>query len=338
MPRATRPVESGSPRSARSFGRVVLALALVAACAAEESPTSGLGRFDGERALLDLADLVAIGPRPAGSSGAGRTRRLISERLRQAGWRVETRPFTVESPSGEVVEMANVIGILEGQVPERILLVTHYDTKDIPGIRFVGANDGASGVALLLELARQLASRRPTLTHWLVFFDGEEAFGPTITADDGLYGSSALARELEAAGELDQLRAVVLVDMVADADLNLTHDVGSSPRLQRLLQSVARDAGLEGALDPHSRLLVVDDHSPFMQLGVEPVLALIDFQFGARSSPGPYWHTERDNLSSVSADSLNTVGKLTVELTERIDSDFRATTGRSAVPQRDPTL
>jgi hypothetical protein len=120
--------------------------------------------------------------------------------------------------------------------------------------------------------------------------------------------------------------------MVADADLNLTHDVGSSPRLQRLLQSVARDAGLESALDPKSRLLVVDDHSPFTQLGVEPVLALIDFQFGARSSPGPYWHTERDNLSSVSADSLNTVGRLTVELTERIDSDFRATTGRSAVP------
>ena len=332
MPRATRPVESESPRSARSFARAVLALALVAACAAEESPDSVVSRFDGERALLDLVDLVAIGPRSAGSSGAERARRLIGERLRQAGWRVETRPFAVESPSGEVVEMANVIGILEGQVRERILLVTHYDTKEIPGIRFVGANDGASGVALLLELARQLASRRPALTLWLVFCDGEEAFSPTITADDGLYGSSALARQLEAAGELDHIRALILVDMVADADLNLTHDVGSSPRLQRLLQSVARDAGLESALDPHTRLLVVDDHTPFVQLGVEPVLALIDFQFGARSSPGPYWHTERDNLSAVSADSLNTVGKLTVELTERIGSDYRATTGRSAVP------
>jgi hypothetical protein len=352
MPRATRAVESERPtgaegpgtarppRATRALARasLALALALVAACALEDSPPPAAAAFDGDRAFSDLVDLVAIGPRPAGSGGAERARRLIGDRLRQAGLRVEIRPFTIESPSGESVEMANVVGVLEGEREERILLVTHYDTKRIPGIRFVGANDGASGVALLLEVARQFGPRKLPFTLWLVFCDGEEAFGRTIAAGDGLYGSTALARELEREGELDHIRALILVDMVADADLNLTHDLGSSTRLQHLLRRVARDAGLESALDPHTRVPVVDDHTPFARLGVEPVLALIDFEFGARSIPGPYWHTEHDDLDSVSAESLNTVGTLAVELIERINSDFVAKTGRSAVPQRDPAL
>jgi hypothetical protein len=350
MPRATRAVESerpagargrrtgGRPRLTGALLRTSLALAVLAACALEDPPPRDAGPFDGDRAFSDLADLVAIGPRPAGSSGAERARRLIGDRLRQAGWKAEIRPFVAESPSGEAVEMANVVGVLEGAREERILLVTHYDTKRIPGIRFVGANDGASGAALLLEVARQLGTRKPPFTLWLVFCDGEEAFGQAITARDGLYGSTALARELQREGELDHIRALILVDMVADADLNLTLDLGSSARLRHLLRRVAREAGLESALDPHSRVLLVDDHTPFARLGVDPVLALIDFEFGARSSPGPYWHTERDDLDAVSAESLNTVGTLTVELIERINSDFVDKSGRSAVPQRDPAL
>jgi hypothetical protein len=323
MPSGVRRVERVAPRVAFAAAASLLAgLGLLLACGDAEPEahvSRGAERFDGARAFADLRDLVAIGPRPSGSPGAERTRQLIRERLRQAGWRVEEHDFEVVAPNGRGVEMRNLIGVLPGRRPERVLGVTHYDTKQIPGVRFVGANDGASGVAVLLEVARQLGSSPREHSHWLVFFDGEEAFGPEITADDGLYGSRALAERMQEADELGTIRALVLVDMVGDADLNLTHDLGSSSRLRRLLYEVARDRGLAGVLDGGTRLQVVDDHTPFARRGVQPVLALIDFQYGARVTPGPFWHRARDDLSAVSAESLNSVGTLTVELLERLD-------------------
>jgi Zn-dependent M28 family amino/carboxypeptidase len=210
-----------------------------------------------------------------------------------------------------------VIGRRAGTAPGRVLAVTHYDTKALPGARFVGANDGASGVAVLLEVARQLGARPLAHETWLVFFDGEEAFGPTITADDGLYGSRALAKRMADDGSLAEVRALVLVDMVADADLILTPDLGDAPRLAGLLREVARERGLEAALDPRAALPIVDDHTPFAEAGVD-TLALIDFQFGARRTPGPLWHTARDDLAAVSEASLNTSGQLAIGVLGRL--------------------
>ena len=276
--------------------------------------------FDGVRAFRDLLELVEIGPRPAGSEGAARARDLIRQRLRQAGWKVEQHDFRAVTREGSELELSNLIGIREGvRRDQRILLVTHYDTKRLEGERFLGANDGASGVALLLELARQLAARPLAFTIWLVFFDGEEAFGRSITEWDGLFGSRALVDRMVDEGTLDEIGALVLVDMVADRDLNLAVDRSSSPALRAILSEEAEALGLEELIDPEVTLHVVDDHTPFVVSGVEEVLAVIDFQFGARRTPGPYWHTVRDDTFAVSAESLNSVGRLVVQTVVRIE-------------------
>jgi hypothetical protein len=279
--------------------------------------------FDGARAFADLEALVRIGPRPAGSPGAARARELIHERLRQAGWPVEEHAFEVTPPGAKPVAMVNLIARRDGASPERLLLITHYDTKHIPGIDFVGANDGASGVAVLLELARVLSAAELALTTELVFADGEEAFGVSITAQDGLYGSTALAERMQKDGSLAQVRSVILVDMVGDRDLNLVVDLGSSRLLRDIFAREAAALGQGGIVDANAIMGVVDDHTPFADRGVEHVLALIDFQFGARVSPGPLWHTAGDALDAVSAASLNSVGSVLVESVRAIEEHWR---------------
>ena len=192
--------------------------------------------------------------------------------------------------------------------------------------RMHGANDAASGVALLLELARLLPSRSPEVTYELVFFDGEEALGRNISQRDGLYGSRALARSLAETGELVQIAAFLLVDMVADRDLSLTPDRGSASWLQQALQQAA-DRIDPGLIDRTASLFLVDDHTPFRDAGLKDVLAVIDFQFGARTTPGPSWHTEADHLESVSAESLNRVGRLVVETLDAVERKVLAASG-----------
>jgi hypothetical protein len=304
----------------------VLALLFAVACGESERATPaapGAAAFDGARAFADLEALVRLGPRPAGSPGAEKARALIRERLRQAGWMVEEHAFEARPPAASPVPMVNVIARREGASPERVLLITHYDTKDIPGIAFVGANDGASGTAVLLELARVLAAAPLPLTTELVFADGEEAFGVSITEQDGLYGSTALAERMQADGSLAQVRSVILVDMVGDRDLNLVVDLGSSPLLRDIFSREARALGRGDIVDESAIMSVIDDHSPFARRGVEHVLALIDFQFGARISPGPLWHTAGDDLDAVSAASLNSVGGVLVEAVRAIEEHWR---------------
>jgi glutaminyl-peptide cyclotransferase len=227
--------------------------------------------------------------------------------------------------------MVNLIARLEGSGQKRIALATHYDTKLIPGVPdFAGANDGGSGTAVLLELARVLGrSPQRAAGYSLLFFDGEEARGPRITSEDGLYGSRALAREMQASGELDSLGAFVLVDMVGDADLDLSLDSASAPELVELVREAASALGVEGALAGPA-VALIDDHVPFVERGLSPVLALIDFRFGARWMPGPRWHTAGDTLEAVSVESLNTVGRLLVEFLARLEGRLRAGTVQSA--------
>ncbi len=333
---ARRRVPSGhdAERAAVLKLRALLLLAsLLVACgerAADTPPAAARLAFDGARAFADLEALVRIGPRPAGSEGAARARELIRERLRQAGWPVEDHAFTAQPLGSAPVPMVNLIARHAGASAERLILITHYDTKLIPGVEFVGANDGASGTAVLLELARVFAAEPLPLTTELVFADGEEAFGPNITEHDGLYGSTALAERMQADGSLAQVRSVILVDMVGDRDLNLVSDLGSSPLLRGIFARAAASVGHGAIVDERALMAVVDDHTPFQRRGVEHVLALIDFQFGARVSPGPLWHTARDDLSAVSAASLNAVGMALVEAVRAIEEHWRIADGTGA--------
>ena len=305
-----------------------LSLALVCLCAAAAcgdraaappvaAAAAATADFDGARAFKDLEALVELGPRPAGSEGAAQARALIRERLKQAGWRVETHDFSVPRPGASAVAMTNLIAHRGSASGPHTLLITHYDTKNIPGMKFVGANDGASGVAVLLELARVTAADPGSAQLELVFFDGEEAFGKNIDQNDGLYGSKALAERMAKDGSLAQVKAIVLVDMVGDSDLNLATDLRSAPELRKAFEAAAARLGLPPPFDPAQEMGVIDDHTPFQEHGVEQALALIDFQYGSRRSPGPRWHTASDTLDAVSAQSLDRVGKILVEMLRR---------------------
>ena len=203
--------------------------------------------------------------------------------------------------------MANVVAMVPGRRRDVIMLGGHYDTKAFKEFRFVGANDGGSSSALLLELARALAAAPREYTYWLVWFDGEEA-RVAWTAADSLYGSRHLAAELQHAGRLP--RAMVLVDMIGDRDLGILRDTYSTRWLREIVWATAARLG-HGRHFLGTEMGVEDDHAPFLRAGV-PALLLIDFDY-------PPWHTADDTLDKVSARSLAVVGDVVLEALPSIE-------------------
>jgi hypothetical protein len=282
--------------------QVVLGITLVALVATDNLPFVGDGdadgsparpsvvhvdRFDGEAAFRLLRRQVEMGPRPAGSPTSQRLARLLK--------RVVPRGRYQEVPGG----LRNVIGTVRGREPGYVVVGAHYDTKDIPG--FVGANDGASGTAVVAELARSI--RRPRHTVKFIFFDGEES--PRGAPDDdfeeeGLRGSKV------AAPAFADARAMVLLDFVGDRELTIHYESNSSRALWRRLRAAARRVGAIGVFPPGNQGPVSDDHLPFIREGV-PSIDLIDFDF-------PCWHRRCDNLRVVSERSVDAVGETIYEL------------------------
>jgi len=254
----------------------VLASALALAAPAAD-------RFDGARALQDVRMQVALGPRPAGSAASQELARRIVARIPKGHFQAV--------PGG----LRNVVGRIPGRDRKRTVIVgAHYDTKDLPG--FVGANDGASGVAVLLELARTIRPRtvRPNVV--LLFFDGEEK--PRADGDfleEGVRGSRAAVRLFK------RRWPVVVVDMVGDRTLSIPREAGSDARLWRRIRSAAVRVGATSAFPAQTAPVVLDDHTPFQQAGF-PAVDIIDFTF-------PCWHLACDDLGAVSARSLDRVGE-----------------------------
>ena len=285
--------------------RTLLLASLLALALASPAPGQA-PRFDGAAALRHLERLVAIGPRPAGSPAAARTREYIVTELKRSGLEVRVEAFDVETPHGRL-GMANVVAVRPGRRPQVILLGGHYDTKWFREIRFVGANDGGSSTALLIELARSLAAGPREFTYWVVFFDGEEA-REAWTAQDSLYGSRRLAEDLRRAGRLPQ--AVIVADMIGDRDLGIRRESSSTPWLTDLLwQSAQRLA--HGKHFLAETIAVEDDHAPFLKAGV-PAALLIDFDYAP-------WHTADDTLDKVSARSLQVVGEVVLDALPAIE-------------------
>jgi hypothetical protein len=281
---------------ARRIALAVLALTLLAGVATGSSP-----KFDGAAALKHVERLVAIGPRVAGSPGGVRAREyIVAEARKIGGAQIQVRPFEADTPDG-LMSMANVIAVLPGARPDVIMLAGHYDTKLFREFRFVGANDGGSSAALLLELGRVLAAGPRRYTYWLVWFDGEEARG-AWTATDSLYGSRQLAGELARTGRLP--RAMILVDMIGDRDLSISREAYSAPWLTDIIWDSAARLGY-GRHFRRELMPVEDDHVPFMKQGV-PAALLIDFNY-------PPWHTAEDTVDKVSAQSLTVVGEVLLE-------------------------
>ena len=283
-----------------AVGVVVVAIALGCLLPSVAQDTRLAPVFDGAAALRHVERLVAFGPRPAGSPALARARSYIVEEVRKAGVSVRVESFDAPTPHGRL-PMANVVAVLPGRRRDVIMIAGHYDTKWFKDFAFVGANDGGSSAALLIELARRLHARPHEYTYWVVWLDGEEA-REAWTSTDSLYGSRWMAAELGRSRQLPS--AVIVADMIGDRDLGIRREAGSTPWMTDVLWASAARLGYSANFLPDA-MAVEDDHVPFMRQGV-PAALLIDFDF-------PPWHTADDTLDKVSARSLEIVGKVLLD-------------------------
>jgi glutaminyl-peptide cyclotransferase len=284
--------------------RVALVLAL-----ALQAPAAG---FDSGRAWEHLRQLVALGPRPAGSPAIDQARGYIKAQLAAAGVTVGEQTWEDRTPAGPI-KMVNLIATIPGASKNRLIIGGHYDTKRFREIRFVGANDGGSSAAFLIELARVLKTRTNALTIELLFLDGEEAV-VEWTGTDNTYGSRHYVAAARQDGSLATAKAFLLVDMIGDRDLQLTRETHSTPWLDGIIRSTANAQKL-GSYFAGPPLALEDDHLPFLAAGV-PSVDLIDFEF-------PAWHTAGDTLDAVSARSLQIVGDVLLAALPQIESKLR---------------
>jgi glutaminyl-peptide cyclotransferase len=282
--------------------QVVLGLTLVALVATDNLPFTGDGdadgsparpaavhvdRFDGAAAFRLLRRQVEMGPRPAGSDRSRRLARLLR--------RIVPRGRYQQVPGG----LRNVVGTVRGREPGYIVVGAHYDTKDLPG--FVGANDGASGTAVVAQLARKL--RRPRHSIRFVFFDGEET---PRGVPDSRFEERGLRGSKVAAEAFSDARAMILLDFVGDRELSIPREAYSDPGLWRKLRAAARRVGAGRVFPDRAGNGILDDHIPFLQQDVRSI-DLIDFDF-------PCWHRRCDDMSAVSERSVDAVGETMVEL------------------------
>jgi glutaminyl-peptide cyclotransferase len=281
--------------------RALLALTLLL-----QSPAAPA--FDSNRAWEHVRQLVAIGPRPAGSAAIEQSRTYIRKQLAEAGLTVTDQAWDDQTPVGRV-HMVNLVATIPGASRERLVIGGHYDTKRFP-FRFVGANDGGSSAALLLELARVLKSRRNALTIELLFLDGEEAV-IDWTGTDHTYGSRHYVAQARQNGTLSSIKSFVLVDMIGDRDLQIKRDLNSTTWLTDIIWAAAQKRQL-GAYFSQDRVQIEDDHLPFMEAGV-PSVDIIDLEY-------PAWHTAADTLDAVSARSLQVVGDALVAALPQIEA------------------
>lgn len=270
--------------------------------------------FDGARAWEHLKQQVALGPRPSGTPAIVATRKYITDQLKTMGITSREQAFIGMTPLGEV-SMANVIATIPGKRPDRIALASHFDTKLFRDFKFVGANDGASSTAALLELARVLKAQPHEYTIELLFFDGEEARMPEWRGLDNTYGSRHYVEDAVKTGSIKGLKALVLLDMIGDKNLTIRRDSNSTPWLVDVVWSAASRLG-HTLYFPNELTTIEDDHIPFARAGV-PVVDIIDLE-------NPTWHTAQDNLDNVSQKSLQIVGEVVAaavpEIEKRIGS------------------
>ncbi|TAM84760.1 MAG: M28 family peptidase [Acidobacteria bacterium] len=273
--------------------------------------------FNGGRAFADLQHLVSYGPRPVGSKALDASRAWIISQLEHSRCKVVQDNFVGATPMGNI-PMVNLIGEIPGKEPKRIIMIAgHYDTKLENSFRFVGANDGGSSAAFLLEMARELAQAPHTPTYWIVFFDGEEAL-QTWSETDSLYGSRHFVQKLTADGELSRIEAMILVDMIGDAHLDIHWDQNSTGWLNKLVFGQADKLGYSSYF-LRQPVAIDDDHVPFVGAGVSAV-DLIDFDYGPNNS---YWHSAQDMVEHCSPSSLTIVGRVVKAALSQLESSPR---------------
>ena len=264
--------------------------------------------FDGEIAYQLVVEQTDFGFRPTGSEANQETGDWIIDHLVTEGWEVETQEFTYRG-----VPVRNIIGKMPDAEDEPVVFLgAHYDTRfkaDMDPVQpdqpVMGANDGASGTAVLLELAHALEADKIPYQVWLIFFDAED--NGRIDDWEWIVGSSYMAAHLEVQPEF-----VIIVDMIGDADQQIYYERNSDPSLMEAIWKVAADLGYGDTIISKYRHSILDDHTPFAQLGI-PAVDMIDFDY-------PYWHTTDDTVDKVSSESLLRVGRTLENFLENQDS------------------
>ncbi len=270
-----------------------------------QAPTA----FDSSRAWEHLRQQVAIGPRPSGSPANVKNRDYIKAQMTALGIKTVEQPFEGATPLGPI-KMVNLIATIPGQRTDRIVLASHFDTKLFRDLRFVGASDGASSTAALIELARVIKAR-PQLpfTIELLFLDGEEAVIEWIGTDN-TYGSRHYVEAARKSGSLKSLRALMLLDMIGDRNLTIRREANSTRWLTDIVWGAAAKLGHRAFMSEETT--VEDDHVPFLKAGV-PSVDIIDLDY-------PQWHTAQDTLDAVAARSLQVVGEVVVAALPEIEA------------------
>jgi Zn-dependent M28 family amino/carboxypeptidase len=303
-------------------GSVSLCALLVAVAAVAFAAASTTTGFDGNRAYEHLRQVVAMGPRPAGSPALESTRQYIKKQLADIGIQTIEQPFDAETPIGRI-HMVNLIARIPGASTDRLVFAGHYDTKLYREFRFVGANDAGSSTAFLIEWGRVMKARKNPLTIELLFLDGEEATLPDWGGTDHTYGSRHYVEAGQREKTLARLRALILVDMIGDRDLHIRRELSSTPWLTNAIWAAAkRLAQTDAFLDATTQ--IEDDHLPFLNAGV----AAVDIIDGPEDYPP--WHTAGDTLDTVSARSLQIVGDVLLEALPAIETRVSARPGRGA--------
>jgi Zn-dependent M28 family amino/carboxypeptidase len=250
--------------------------------------------FNSQRAYNDLLAQVSFGPRTPGSIAHARTIEYIRGELETAGWK-----SSIQETVWDGFSIQNIIALKSDESP-RLIIGAHYDSRlqadrdpgGGQGNPVLGANDGASGVAVLLELARTLPE--DSLSTWLVFFDAEDNGG--LDNRDWIMGSRAFVNKLT-----DHPQAVVIVDMVGDANLNIYIEHSSDPNLVTEIWAQAAKFRYGKYFISTPKYEIIDDHTPFLDAEI-PAVDIIDFDY-------PYWHTSADTADKTSARSLQVVGE-----------------------------
>ena len=282
--------------------RLLIAVCLwcpaLAGLAQAQSPTA----FDSSKAWEHLRQQVSIGPRPSGSAANVKNRDYIKAQMAALGIKTTDQPFEGATPLGPI-KMVNVIATIPGKSTDRIILASHFDTKLFRELRLVGASDGASSTAALIELARVIKARGALpFTIELLFLDGEEAV-IEWQGNDNTYGSRYYVEAARESGSLKSIRAFILLDMIGDRNLTIRRESNSTRWLTDIVWGQAKKLGHRAFMDEETT--VEDDHIPFVKAGV-PSLDIIDLDY-------PQWHTAQDTLDAVAARSLQVVGEVVVE-------------------------
>ena len=275
-----------------------------------------LPHIDAKRAFQYTREVTAFGERYMGNENHKKLERYIIDHLK--GDQVEDDAFTADTVEGKF-PVRNIIAKFPGTKDGIIVVMGHYDTNYwLRGTGYVGANDGGSSTAILLEYAKQLSGNAPGKKRdgysvWLVWTDGEEAV-KSWSETDSLYGTRHLAEKWEKDGTLKKIKALMVMDMIAPTDLAILRDTNSTPWLLDLIYSAAERGGYQS----HFYGLQAgeeDDHIPFVKRGV-PCADIIDVPYGYNDV---FHHTPQDTMDKLSPKSLEIVGDTTLETIHMLD-------------------